>query len=348
MSKTLMEAVNKYLLACKNDNWLIDESDKFLFANYVNSKTDFEKQSNKEVFDILLESQNIRYTGQKGIKFILKSGQEKPGHFLNLSDVSNLRLAKDIPIDKINWAARAMSFTGGISVWIATLYPHKYYPIPMKGFNEVVRFLYNPKVKKFPKIGMDYVLECQPYCRETQNMLSKFPLEDIYLNCWNNQILQSSNLSLGKKNTLNQIDWVWLVQDFYLFVLDRLLGNFKKNVKVQNNSFLEEPETIEGDSKLAVHMRYERNQSLIKRIKQLALKENKMLNCEVCNFSFFANYGEMGLGFIEAHHINPLSERNGAKVTKMSDIALVCSNCHRMLHRNGNISIEELKKKLIQ
>jgi 5-methylcytosine-specific restriction protein A len=56
------------------------------------------------------------------------------------------------------------------------------------------------------------------------------------------------------------------------------------------------------------------------------------LSCEVCAFDFARTYGKLGEGFIEAHHILPLAEA-GTATTKPADLALVCSNCHRMLHR---------------
>jgi len=69
-----------------------------------------------------------------------------------------------------------------------------------------------------------------------------------------------------------------------------------------------------------------------------------MMNCEVCSFSFFEAYGFLGEGFIEAHHINPLHKGDGQRVTKKEDIKLVCSNCHRMLHRRVNdLTLEELR-----
>lgn len=55
------------------------------------------------------------------------------------------------------------------------------------------------------------------------------------------------------------------------------------------------------------------------------------LACEVCGFDFEAVYGELGRGFIECHHVVPLSE--GQRKTSLRDLALVCSNCHRMAHR---------------
>lgn len=96
-------------------------------------------------------------------------------------------------------------------------------------------------------------------------------------------------------------------------------------------------------------MRYERNKQLINHIKQKAISENVMLNCTICGFSFLETYGIIGKGFIEAHHINPLSERDGEEVTKTKDISLVCSNCHRMLHRKENgrlLTIDELKERI--
>jgi 5-methylcytosine-specific restriction protein A len=72
-----------------------------------------------------------------------------------------------------------------------------------------------------------------------------------------------------------------------------------------------------------------------------------MLNCEVCGFSFLDAYGELGEGFIEAHHKNPMSLQEGEIKTTLDDIALVCSNCHRMLHKgNPVLSVEELKERM--
>jgi 5-methylcytosine-specific restriction protein A len=65
------------------------------------------------------------------------------------------------------------------------------------------------------------------------------------------------------------------------------------------------------------------------------------LACEVCNFDFGVVYGELGTGFAECHHKLPLSE--GVRRTRLEDLAIVCSNCHRMLHRRSlSLSIEQL------
>ena len=75
------------------------------------------------------------------------------------------------------------------------------------------------------------------------------------------------------------------------------------------------------------------------------IQDTGKLVCDTCNFDFFEKYGKHGLGFIEAHHTVPVSELDGNTKTKITDLALVCSNCHRMLHRQkSTMAVAELKK----
>lgn len=56
--------------------------------------------------------------------------------------------------------------------------------------------------------------------------------------------------------------------------------------------------------------------------------------CQVCGFDFEKMYGEIGKGFIEVHHINPLSNIDESHtVDPIKDLAPLCSNCHSMIHR---------------
>jgi len=73
------------------------------------------------------------------------------------------------------------------------------------------------------------------------------------------------------------------------------------------------------------------------------------LNCAVCGFNFEEFYGAWGKDFIEVHHLNPLSTiQTEVKIDPKKDLAPVCSNCHRMLHRKKDnvLSISELRQKL--
>jgi predicted HNH restriction endonuclease len=67
--------------------------------------------------------------------------------------------------------------------------------------------------------------------------------------------------------------------------------------------------------------------------KEKALDEHGRLPCAACAFDFAGVYGEVGRGFIECHHLLALADLAAERNTKPSDLALVCSNCHRMIHR---------------
>jgi 5-methylcytosine-specific restriction protein A len=98
----------------------------------------------------------------------------------------------------------------------------------------------------------------------------------------------------------------------------------------------EEPEVeeaIEGQLLTRLHRFRERDAKLVRRKKQQALAIG-CLKCEVCDFDFWAFYGALGEGFIECHHTLALSSLLSERKTRLDDLALVCANCHRMLHRS--------------
>ncbi|WP_179218184.1 HNH endonuclease [Dokdonia pacifica] len=103
--------------------------------------------------------------------------------------------------------------------------------------------------------------------------------------------------------------------------------------------------TTEGGKKVTTSYSYERKPSL----RSDAVKIHG-LECVVCGFNFEAFYGDWGKGFIEVHHIQPLSENKGQEIetNPKTDLTVLCANCHRMVHRKKKItlSIEELKKKI--
>src|SRR5262245_20878059 len=94
-----------------------------------------------------------------------------------------------------------------------------------------------------------------------------------------------------------------------------------------------EDEEIEGSTLFKLHRLKERSRRLVRRKKRLVFAASGRLLCEVCDFDFALVYGSLGEGFAECHHTVPLAELDGTAPTRLADLAIVCSNCHRMLHR---------------
>lgn len=109
----------------------------------------------------------------------------------------------------------------------------------------------------------------------------------------------------------------------------------------------EKLEFREGKTLYKLHKYKERNSKLVLAKKTQHLKKYGALDCEACTFNFQVKYGDLGMGFIECHHQVPLNQYDGVQETKLSDLVLVCSNCHRMLHRSMDMLNIELLKSII-
>lgn len=99
----------------------------------------------------------------------------------------------------------------------------------------------------------------------------------------------------------------------------------------------------EGKIAFVLHKKRERNPKLIKEAKKLFISKHGRLYCEACKFDFQKVYGSRGIDFIEGHHTRLVSEMKEGEKTRVEDIAMLCSNCHRMIHRKPLVTVEKLK-----
>lgn len=84
---------------------------------------------------------------------------------------------------------------------------------------------------------------------------------------------------------------------------------------------------------------HRRRESAMRRQKiEEALSKGNGLACEVpkCGFDFEVRYGELGKGYAHVHHLIPLHKapKEGRQV-QLKDLAIVCANCHAMIHAGG-------------
>jgi 5-methylcytosine-specific restriction enzyme A len=113
-----------------------------------------------------------------------------------------------------------------------------------------------------------------------------------------------------------------------------------------------EPDTEEGiqeapEGRLLTrkHLARERNRKLVESKRKQAMRVHGNIICEVCGFDFAIHYGERGKGFIECHHTKPVATLAEGHKTHVDDLALVCANCHRMIHRGRPwLSVAALKE----
>ena len=103
-------------------------------------------------------------------------------------------------------------------------------------------------------------------------------------------------------------------------------------------------EASEGRILTRIHFVRERNSRLVNAKKDSVHSKTGRLECEACGFDFAKKYGEKrGRGFIECHHNKPLHSLKPGSKTRLNDLSLLCSNCHRMIHiKQPWLEIEEL------
>ena len=91
-------------------------------------------------------------------------------------------------------------------------------------------------------------------------------------------------------------------------------------------------EAEEGRVLTRVHRVRERDRRLVEQAKKAAMKKHGRLFCEACGFDFAERYGEVGEGLIDVHHTKPVHTLKEGDKTRLEDLALLCSNCHRVVH----------------
>ncbi len=103
-------------------------------------------------------------------------------------------------------------------------------------------------------------------------------------------------------------------------------------------AFGETPADAAPDADLAIeakqlrwHLRAERNPNLARDAKRI-----HGTTCAVCGFNYGERYGELGDGYIEAHHLTPFAELSDrpTQLDPARDFAVLCASCHRMVHRH--------------
>lgn len=81
-----------------------------------------------------------------------------------------------------------------------------------------------------------------------------------------------------------------------------------------------------------------------RRLRNQALKRSRGI-CEVCEVDFSKLLDGRGIRALQVHHRIQLALNDMPVITKLSDLAVLCANCHALIHMNQSkaLSVEELK-----
>lgn len=104
----------------------------------------------------------------------------------------------------------------------------------------------------------------------------------------------------------------------------------------------------EGQLVKRTHLRRERNPQIAREAKEHFVKKHGALRCEACDWPTDQSYPSSfpAQNVIEAHHDVWLSSSAHGGRTKVSDLRMLCPNCHRAIHRiRPWLLVDELRKK---
>ncbi|MBI5538930.1 MAG: hypothetical protein HY951_02655 [Bacteroidia bacterium] len=92
------------------------------------------------------------------------------------------------------------------------------------------------------------------------------------------------------------------------------------------------------------HENRERDPLFEKVKKEMVFTNTKSLKCEVCGFDSAFFYGELGKDIMEIHYCKEWKDEPVLESSSMEDFIIVCSNCHKVLHKNYfYLGAEDLK-----
>ena len=97
----------------------------------------------------------------------------------------------------------------------------------------------------------------------------------------------------------------------------------------------------EGSKTQVNHLKSERARGLAEAKRTHFREKYGKLFCEKCSMDPIKFYGSnFGESCIEVHHVIPLSESKGQRITNLDDLQCLCASCHRVVHRE----MREMKK----
>lgn len=189
--------------------------------------------------------------------------------------------------------------------------------------------------------------------RRASEKLHRLTTDEIDLNSnkWRPELYEASSIFSAVYKTSDLPSEADLLADLdealqlYTFLLKE--GRWTAEDEIVRDSV---EETNSGElaqaKSYAYHRRIERNASHSKKVKQI-----QGTVCRGCDIDLATVYGEVAEGLIDAHHLRPLSALEDGEIVSFdprTDFAVLCPNCHRVIHRMKDVSDLEGLRRVIR
>ena len=134
-----------------------------------------------------------------------------------------------------------------------------------------------------------------------------------------------------------------------IFPLDDISNELSSLARNEPRVVLDERTVIEGE----LRIRTQEYRTRSRYLRDAAIEHysvNGHIVCQSCEFEFAAAYPGVGDGYIQIHHLKPVSYMKGEEIDMahaLNNVCPLCANCHQMVHRNTPpLSIADLQSHL--
>lgn len=183
------------------------------------------------------------------------------------------------------------------------------------------------------------------FSQKVRNLKSHNTFEKYGYAIYNNKIV-----------TITQVGKEFLIENMdklnYLLINDFKWDDLKHGLEIVQSTSSKQRK-IEVFDELTVQegvKKFVENEVFVRssKLREIAIEhytKNDDIFCDTCNFSFKQFYGDYGKGYIEIHHIKPIFKYGDEELEKtisdaLNNVLPLCSNCHRIIHRNWRNPLE--------
>ena len=208
----------EYVRYCRESAWFsVAEAYKFRFGRWMSENINLDTQSDEEVLAKCNESQDQSYDAEgkaKGVNFIV-SQKRYQDEFISLIDVQNIRRIKNGELlNDYDLKESPLSFPK-FSVWAGVLLPENSMIFGSDELTNGIAHLFH--LDDYPKSGVR-AFNLANVCLKEIKVLVEREYKDEAQELIQ-QVFPGANM--------DPVDWVWLVQDFILFLNRRVLSTAK-------------------------------------------------------------------------------------------------------------------------